>query len=106
LTTKPRNAQLLGISAQGWASFQTISEWHDDYSHASFFSLATQAMFAAPGHVILGGEFDDGKRAAYRKELGLRVSAMARLCEVTSAVERHVKAAQAVELYKPRPPAG
>jgi len=52
-------------------------------------------MLITPGSIILGGEFDDGKREAYRKELGLRVSAMARLCELVLAVRENVRAAQA-----------
>ena len=96
-----RNAQLLKINAQGWASFEAISKWYDQYSHASVLSLATQTMLATPGCVILGGEFDVSKREVYRKELGLRVSAMARLCELAVAVQENVRVAQAKGLFGP-----
>lgn len=106
LVRKPRNADLLRINARAWKSFEAISKWYDDYSHASALSLATQTMHAAPGCVILGGEFDDGKQAQYQKELRLRVSAMARLCELAVAVQENTKAAQAKKLVELKGPAG
>lgn len=92
LVHKPRNTALLRIDGKAWKSFEAISKWYDDYSHASVLSLATNTMRAAPGCVILGGEFDDGKMAQYRKELKLRVSAMSRLCDVAVAVQENTKA--------------
>jgi len=100
LVRNRRNTELLKINAQGWASFEAISKWYDQYSHSSVLSLATQTMLTTPGSIILGGEFDDGKREAYRKELGLRVSAMARLCELVVAVRENVRAAQAKGLIR------
>ncbi len=105
LVRKRRNTQLLKINAQGWASFEAISKWYDQYSHASVLSLATQAMLATPGSVNLGGQFDDAKREEYRKELGLRVSAMARLRELAVAVQENVRAAQAKGLIVGEPSA-
>ena len=105
LVRKRRNAELLRINAQGWASFEAIAKWYDDYSHSSALSLATQTMLGEPRGRILGGEFDDGKRAGYRKELGLRVSSMARLCDLTAAVEENLKVAQSKGLIEPETPA-
>lgn len=94
LVRNRRNMRVLNINARGWASFETISKWYDHYSHASVLSLATVAVLKTPGSLILGGEFDDGKREAYRKELRLRVCAMTRLCELTVVVQNNVKVAQ------------
>jgi hypothetical protein len=98
LVRKRRNTDLLKINAQGWASFETISKWYDKYSHAGYLTFADQIIFATPGSVILGGKFDDGKREAYRKELGLRVSAMEQLNQLSVAVHENVSAAQAKSL--------
>lgn len=106
LVRKRRNVALLRINAQGWASFEAISKWYDQYSHPSALSLATQTMLAAPGCVILGGEFDEGQRAEYQKELRLQISAMARLCELVGAVRDNVKKAQAKGLIEPSATAG
>ncbi len=101
LVRKRRNTELLKINAQGWASFEVISKWYDKYSHVTALSLATQTMLTAPGCAILGSEFDRGKREEYRKELMLRVSAMARLCELSVAVQGYVRSAQAKGLITP-----
>ncbi|OQW62900.1 MAG: hypothetical protein BVN28_04920 [Nitrospira sp. ST-bin4] len=102
LVRNRRNTELLRINAQGWTSFEAISKWYDQYSHVTVLSLTTDTLLQKPGSVILGGKFDDGKCEAYRKELGLRVSAMARLCELVVAVRENVKAAQANGLFVTR----
>jgi hypothetical protein len=105
LVRKRRNTEFLRIDAQGWRSFEAIAKWYDDYSHASALSLATQTMLGKPGGRILGGEFDDYKLAAYRKELGLRVSSMARLCDLIAAVETNLKVSQTKGFIEPKTPA-
>ena len=104
LVRRRRNTHLLKINAQGWRSFEDIAGWYDDYSHATAFSLATQTMLGEPGGRILGGEFDDGKGAQYRKELALRVSSMAQLFDLIAAVEENLKVAQAKGLIEPKTP--
>ncbi len=105
LVRKRRNTELLKINAQGWTSFETIAKWYDDYSHASALSLVTQTMLGKPGGRILGGEFDDRKRAGYQKELALRVSSMGRLSDVIAPVEENLKEAQTKGLIEPETPA-
>lgn len=105
LVRKRRNTELLRINSQGWTSFEAIAKWYDDYSHASALSLATQTMLGGPGGRILGGEFDDCKQAEYRKELGLRVSSMARLCDLVPVVEENLKVAQTKGLIERGRPA-
>ena len=105
LVRKRRNTELLRINAQGWTSFEAIASWYDNYSHPSAFSLAKQTMRGEPGSRILGGEFDDCKRAEYRKELGLRVSSMTRLCDLVAAVEENLRVAQTKGLIEPEAPA-
>ncbi len=94
MVKKRRNAELLGINPEGWAVFQKITKWYDKLSHATVFSLQTQRMFDQPGIFILGGEFDPGKLDEYKKELGLRISAMHLLAELVGAIEENVREAQ------------
>ncbi len=91
---KQRNVELLKVNKEAWRTFEDITKWYDNYSHASVFSLATQTIFSQPGAVILGSGFDDDKQDGYRKELGLRVSSMTRLYELIEGVEQNVKDAQ------------
>lgn len=91
---KRRNAELLSVDTDAWSVFQSITRWYDTYSHATVFSLATQAMLSERGKAIVGGGFDEFKRDSYRKELTIRVSSMDRLHDITEAVERNVRAAQ------------
>jgi len=101
LVQRKRNREILGVNAQGWKTFDEISKFYDQYSHAGGLSLATQRKLSPPGGFIHGGEFDEGKRVAYRKELPLRVGSMVRLLELATVVRENVKAAQAVRLFEP-----
>lgn len=103
LVRKPSNMRVLRISAGAWTSFETITKWYDQYSHASAFSLATQQIFGGHGGVIIGSEFDDAKRDDYQKELRLRGSSMSHLRELAVGVAGHVRAAQAERLIEHRP---
>ena len=91
---KRRNAKLLSVDTDGWSVFQSITRWYDSYSHATVFSLATQAKLSGRGQAFLGGGFDEFKRDTYRRELTIRVSSMDRLHDIIESVERNVKAAQ------------
>lgn len=94
IVRRRRNAQLLSVNTDAWSVFQSITRWYDDYSHATVFSLATQAKLSHQGQAFLGGGFDEFKRDSYRRELIIRVSSMDRLHDIINAVERNVKAVQ------------
>jgi len=94
LVHRRRNAELLKINRKGWCAFKEITTWYDRYSHATLFSLAAQLMLTGSNELVLGSEFDEGKRDQYGKELDLRVSAMARLSDVSMPVEQVVVSAQ------------
>jgi hypothetical protein len=91
---KRRNAELLRVNADAWSVFQSITRWYDTYSHATVFTLATQAKLSERGQAFLGGGFDEFKLDGYRKELTIRVSSMDRLYDMINAAERNVQAAQ------------
>ena len=89
-----RNSALLRVNADAWSVFQSISRWYDGYSHATVFSLATQAKLSDGGQIFIGGGFDEFKLEGYRKELVIRVNSMNWLHDMIAGVERNVKAAQ------------
>ena len=60
---------------QGWLDFEAIAKWHDDYSHASLFALASQRRFDQPGTRFMGSGLDEGKLGVCRMQLRLRISA-------------------------------
>lgn len=91
---KRRNAELLSVNTDAWSVFQSITRWYDTYSHATVFSLTTQAKLSDRGQIFVGGGFDEFKLDGYRRELTIRVSSMDRLHDMIAAVERNVKAAQ------------
>ena len=68
--------------------FQSITRWYDSFSHATVFSLATQAKLSERGQAFLGGGFDEFKHDSYRRELTIRLSSMDRLHAIIEAVER------------------
>lgn len=91
---KRRNSELLRLNTDAWSVFQSITQWYDTYSHATVFSLATQARLSERGQIFVGAGFDEFKLDGYRRELTIRVSSMHRLYDMIAAVERNVKAAQ------------
>ena len=90
-----RNVNLLKVKKDGWNQFKAIAEWHNDYSHASILSVATQRLLNGPSSPILGVEFDEAKRSEYKKDLTLRISSMKRFRDLIDVVEQHVITAQA-----------
>ena len=98
---KRRNAELLRVNTDAWSVFQSITKWYDAYSHATVFSLATQAQLSDRGRVFVGAGFDEFKLDGYRKELAIRVSSMNNLHEMVAGVERNVKAAQSSDETQP-----
>lgn len=96
-----RNSELLRVNADAWSVFQSITRWYDAYSHATVFSLATQAKLSDKGRIFVGGGFDEFKLDGYRKELAIRVSSMNYLHDMVAGVERNVKAAQSSDEKQP-----
>ena len=87
------NRELLDVIPDGWEKFSRITKWYDRYSHASALGISTQTMLES-GAVVIGTEFDAGKREGYQKELTLRISAASTLSEIAVACGIHVKNAQ------------
>jgi len=98
---KRRNSELLRVNTDAWSVFQSITGWYDTYSHATLFSLATQAKLSNRGQIFVGGGFDEFKLDGYRRELTIRVSSMDHLRDMIAAVERNVNAAQSNDGHKP-----
>ena len=98
---KRRNSELLRVNADAWSVFQSITSWYDSYSHATVFSLATQANLTHRGQIFVGGGFDESKLDGYRRELTIRVSSMDCLYDIIAAVEENVRAAQSTDEQHP-----
>jgi len=90
LARKKRNARLLGIDGLGWRKFQELISFYDQYSHPSVFAVSSGHNFSLSGYRQIGGEFDTAKLDAYRKEIGLRISAGQRLYETVEVIENHL----------------
>ena len=58
-----------------WKTFGNIAKFYDRFSHASFFSVASQTMFSQPGMLIVLGEFDPEEKEPYRLEMRRRMTA-------------------------------
>ena len=81
--------QKLGITPDGWAAFQRVTSLYDRFSHASIFSVAGHILLDRPGSVVLGGEFDPGKRFMYELELRRMRSAAQSALAAIQVVEMH-----------------
>ncbi len=90
IVKRKRNAQLLGVDQHGWEKFIKITSFYDKYSHPSLLAAASTHIFSSPGSRQIGGEFDLGKKTAYRKEIRLAVSAAIRLHETIEVAEHHL----------------
>lgn len=90
IVKRKRNAQLLGVSQQGWEKFIEITSFYDQYSHPSVFAAASTHVFSSPGSRQIGGEFDLEKTMAYQKEIRLAGSAAKRLFETIEVAEHHL----------------
>jgi len=90
IVKRNRNAQLLGVSEQGWEKFIEITSFYDQYSHPSVFAAASTHIFSLPGSRQVGGEFDLEKKDYYQKEIRLTISAAQRLYETIEVVEHHL----------------
>jgi hypothetical protein len=90
IVKRNRNAELLGVSKQGWEKFIEITSFYDQYSHPSIFAAASTHIFSLPGSRQVGGEFDLEKKDSYQKEIRLAIGAAQRLYETIEVAERHL----------------
>jgi hypothetical protein len=88
-----RLRRLLGLDAGRWAAFKDLTEFYHYSSHASPFSLGFHVKFAAPTDLlIIGSEYDPGKKAQLSIELRRRRSAFHRLAELARAAKKALPA--------------
>ena len=71
-----RLRSLLGLDQDRWREFADITEFYDDFSHATAFSLAFHVTLSQPELLIVGAHFDDAKQAEIVTELKRRRSAL------------------------------
>ena len=84
-----RLRHLLGLNPKGWAAFKRLSEFYHLSSHASAFSLSYHVKFAAATDLlIIGSEFDRGKRPQLSIELRRRRSGLERVSDLVNAARR------------------
>lgn len=93
---------LLGFDKMAWQSFVQTVAFYDKFSHASSLSMAFQMMLNSPGQLIIGPEYDPGKRKELSKELTSRRNALRvlpntirRIRAALRTVPRHAGAAHA-----------
>lgn len=90
IVKRNQNAQLLGVTKQGWEKFIEITSFYDEYSHPSVLAAASTRIFSLPGSRQIGGEFDLEKKDSYGKEIRLAISAAQRLYETIEVAEHHL----------------
>lgn len=59
----------IGFDSEAWETTLKISELYDQLSHASAVSIGHQLLSTQKNALILGSEYDPGKREPYRSEL-------------------------------------
>jgi hypothetical protein len=70
-----RNAKRLGISSGGAQQLDDHSKLYDQYSHPTLLTLASlMTLRELESKTVFGSVFDDGKKAAYDREIRSRVS--------------------------------
>lgn len=91
--SKPKYRKLLNINAANWAEFTKLTSFYDKLSHAGAMTLADATIFAQPGMVSLGGDFDSDKLDQYKIELSRRQSAAEVLDHGIPIIGSHLRAA-------------
>ena len=69
------NHENIKFEIEDWNKLKNLRNHLHKFSHASLVALSTTHHISKAGVSIIGSEYDEGKREAYRKELELRISA-------------------------------
>jgi hypothetical protein len=89
--TSRRLRKLFGFDPVAWHKFLQLTRFYDQFSHASAFSLGFHMMIDQPGIIILGPQFDPGKRKQVGIELKRRRSCLRPLAFLVRSVRRVAK---------------
>ena len=80
--TAKRLRALLGFDKAAWQCSAKSVAFYDKFSHASPLSMAFLMMLDRPGQLIIGPEYDPGKRKEFGKELTSRRNALRGLSKI------------------------
>lgn len=86
--TAVRLRRLVAFDAHAWRRYLALAKFYDQFNHASVLSLGFHMMFDRPGVIILGAEFDPGKRKQVGIELRRRRSALQALARFVRVTRR------------------
>jgi hypothetical protein len=86
-----RLARILGLQLDDWRRFRELTSFYSRFSHATSLSMASMVSFAAGGNLIMGPDFDAGKRVAISSELKRRRSAAATVPSLVTVIDRTVR---------------
>ena len=69
------NHAKINFNKDDWSKCKNLLNHFHKYSHPSMLSLSSTHHMSKKGFLIIGSEYDEGKKGAYKKELELRISA-------------------------------
>lgn len=87
-----KNAERLGLNADGAKQLQEALAAHHDHSHAGRLALANRMELGPAGLIYFGGHFDPAKTEAYCLEMQQRIIGAKWLVELLDALTPQVKA--------------
>jgi len=77
----------LGLNREAINTMVEAQKFYDRYSHPSHLTIASCLSFESPGEFYVGGSYDNGKKKAYDKEFGIRVSLAKNLPEIVGNIK-------------------
>jgi hypothetical protein len=90
ITHIKRHAARLGLIPEALEQLERASKAYDQFSHPSLMTVAHSMFLDGSAGLVLGGFFDEGKLAAYDKEVQSRVSLACTFCNFIDAVEHNL----------------
>jgi hypothetical protein len=84
----------LGFNREGWRTIIALNDLYNRLSHTSSLALAHLFVLGPGGGLIIGSQFDVGKRREYRSEISRISSAAERLQDLVLALDQYFESAQ------------
>ncbi|MCU7810285.1 MAG: hypothetical protein KZQ77_03485 [Candidatus Thiodiazotropha sp. (ex Notomyrtea botanica)] len=88
---KPHVIKKLGLNKDAVKLMIEAQKFYDQFSHPSRMCIASSISFDNPGDIYVGGSYDKGKKEAYDKEFGLRVSLSRDLSIIISNIRSNIE---------------
>lgn len=81
-----RLSKLIGFNPNKWSTFVQLTRFYNRFSHSSAFSRAFHVRIDEPGVIVVGPDFDPGKRRQLSIELRRRRSALKTIVRLANAL--------------------